>query len=244
MGITKEEITTWDDYKETNMTTDKLPNIRIESSYPTMEERKLFLEREAQRMRDNPTDGEKLFKSFCDRYGIAYTNQKPVIIGYKGFILDFEIITDGNPRGKGKSKKRKIVVEIDGGYHATEEQKAKDAERSKTLRGHMYHVIRFTNDEVKDDATIIRKFQEFLPKIKETTLLKKLSEAKAADYTYTVKLIHEKAYLHINYNSLKKEYESLKRKYEELKEWALQVKSMTGNIANSCPAEDNVVDFF
>lgn len=224
------------------MTTDKLPNIRIESVYPTMEERKLFLEREAQRMRDNPTDGEKLFKSFCDRYGIAYTNQKPVIIGYKGFILDFEIITDGNPRGKGKSKKRKIVVEIDGGYHATEEQRAKDAERSKTLRAHMYHVIRFTNDEVKDDATIIRKFMEFLPKIKETTLLKKLSEDKAR--SDTVKQIYEKAYLSINYNSLKKEYENLKRKYEELKRWALQVKRMTGNIANSCPAEDNVVDFF
>ena len=50
------------------MTTDMLPNIHIENSYPTMEEKRLFLEREAQRMRDNPTEGEKLFKSFSSNF--------------------------------------------------------------------------------------------------------------------------------------------------------------------------------
>lgn len=225
------------------MTTDKLPNTR-------MEEIKHFLEREAQRMRDNPTDGEKLFKSFCDRYGIAYTNQKPVTVGYKGFILDFEIVTDGNKRGKGKSKKRKIVVEIDGGYHKTKEQKAKDEARSKALRAHMYNVIRFTNDEVKDDATIIRKFKEFLPKIKETTLLNKLSGV-TNEVPCATKLIYEKAYSSIQYNNLKRDYDNLKEsykhlkeKYEKLEEWAFQVERMTGNIANSCPVSENVIDFF
>lgn len=163
-----------------------LPNIKIETEPHTTINKidtelrtnaklKSFLYQEAQRMRENPTEGEKLFKNFCDKYKIPYTIQKPVIIGYKGFILDFEIITKDNPKLH-NSKKRKIAVEIDGEYHKTKEQKEKDDARSKTLNGAMYKVIRFTNDEVKDDLCILRKFQEFLPKIKETTLLKKLAK--------------------------------------------------------------------
>lgn len=38
-----------------------LPNIHIEQEYHTPEEKKQFLEKQAQRMRENPTEGEKLF---------------------------------------------------------------------------------------------------------------------------------------------------------------------------------------
>ena len=226
------------------MDTNILPNIHIEQEYHTLEEKKLFLEQEAQRMRENPTEGEKLFKDFCDRYNITYTCQKPVIVGYKGFIIDFEIISKGNPKTKGwKSAKRKIAVEIDGEYHNTKEQKEKDNARSKTLNGAMYKVIRFTNEEVKDDMCIFRKFLEFLPKIKETTLYKKLSSKlnssiieknlKAA----IPEIIDEKAYLTYRYNKLVKEY-------EELEKWALEVKSLLGDVGKSCPVSENVVHFF
>ena len=165
-----------------------LPNIKIDTEPHTTSNKietkphtnvklKTFLYQEAQRMREKPTEGEILFKNFCDRYNITYAYQKPAIVGYKGFIIDFEIVTKGNTKLKGfNTSKRKIAVEIDGEYHNTEEQKEKDSARSKTLNGAMYKVIRFTNDEVKDDLCIIRKFQEFLPKIKETTLLKKFAK--------------------------------------------------------------------
>ena len=218
------------------MNTNALPNIQIEQEYHTLEERKLFLEQEAQRMRENPTEGEKLFKDFCDKYGIAYTNQKPVMIGYRGFILDFEIITKGNPKLH-NSKKRKIVVEIDGAYHNTKEQKEKDAARTKTLKGGQYYVIRFTNEEVKDEKTIVQKFLLFLPKIKETTLLEKFSELNDAIILKEKDGDKELMYL-------KQRYEDLKTKYEKLREWALQVQSMAGSIYKSCPVSRNIVDFF
>lgn len=219
----------------TDMNLISLPNIQIEQKYHTLEERKLFLEQEAQRMRENPTEGEKLFKNFCDKYDISYTNQKPVMIGYRGFILDFEIITKGNPKLR-SSKKRKIAVEIDGEYHKTEEQKEKDAARTKTLKGGQYYVIRFTNEEVKDEKTIIQKFLLFLPKIKERTLLEKFSELNDSIILKEKDSDKELMYL-------KKRYEELKTKYEKLEEWALQVKSMSGNIYKSCPVSENIVDF-
>ena len=213
-----------------------LPSVQIEQEYHTLEERKLFLEQEAQRMRDNPTEGEKLFKDFCDKYDIPYTNQKPVMIGYKGFIIDFEILSNGNPEWH-LSKKRKIAVEIDGEYHKTKEQKEKDAARSKTLKGAAYKVIRFTNEEVKDEKTIIQKFLLFLPKIKETTLLEKFSELNDSIILKEKETDKELMYL-------KKRYEDLKTKYEKLQEWALQVQSMTGNIYKSCPVNRNVIEFW
>lgn len=219
-----------------DMNTNALPNIQIEQEYHTLEERKLFLEQEAKRMRENPTEGEKLFKDFCDKYDIPYTNQKPVMIGYRGFILDFEIITKGNPKFH-YSKKRKIVVEIDGEYHKTKEQKEKDAARTKTLKGGQYYVIRFTNEEVKDEKTIIQKFLLFLPKIKETTLLEKFSELNDA-----IILKEKDGGKELMY--LKQRYEDLKTKYEKLREWALQVQSMAGNTYKSCPVERNVIEFW
>ena len=210
--------------------------MEIEQDYHTLEEKKEFLEKEAQRMRENPTEGEKLFKDFCDKYGIAYTNQKPVMVGYKGFIIDFEIISTENPEWH-SSKKRKIAVEIDGEYHKTKEQKEKDTARSKTLKGAAYKVIRFTNEEVKDEKTIVQKFLLFLPKIKETTLLEKFSELNDAIILKEKDGDKELIYL-------KERYESLKTKYEKLREWALQVQPMLNSIYQSCPVNRNVVDFF
>lgn len=215
-----------------------LPSIQmeIEQEYHTIEEKKKFLDKEAQRMRDNPTEGEKLFKDFCDKYQIQYTNQKPVMVGYKGFIIDFEILSNGNPEWH-SSKKRKIAVEIDGEYHKTKEQKEKDAARSKTLKGAAYKVIRFTNEEVKDEKTIIQKFLLFLPKIKETTLLEKFSELN--DSIILKEKDGDKELMY-----LKQRYEDLKTKYEKLRELVLQVKPMLNNIYQSCPVERNVIEFW
>jgi very-short-patch-repair endonuclease len=42
----------------------------------------------------------------------------------------------------------KLVIEIDGDSHFTDEGKAYDEERTKILEGYGIKVIRFTNDEV------------------------------------------------------------------------------------------------
>jgi len=57
--------------------------------------------------------------------------------------------------------KLKLVIEIDGGYHQTEEQQKSDAERTKAIEFQGLKVIRFSNEEV------ITKVSEVLNIIKE-----------------------------------------------------------------------------
>jgi len=58
---------------------------------------------------------------------------------------------------------KKLVVEVDGSYHDTEEQKKLDEERTKFLAANGYREIRFTNDEVLNQLPIVlKKLQEAL----------------------------------------------------------------------------------
>ena len=43
---------------------------------------------------------------------------------------------------------KKLIIEIDGGYHLDGEQPGRDAERSEELESMDFKVIRFSNEEV------------------------------------------------------------------------------------------------
>jgi very-short-patch-repair endonuclease len=62
---------------------------------------------------------------------------------------------------------KKIGIETDGGIHNIPEIREYDESRSKTLEEKGIRVIRFTNEEVKDDiAGVLRKiflFADSLP---------------------------------------------------------------------------------
>ena len=45
-----------------------------------------------------------------------------------------------------------LIVEIDGGYHSTEEQQREDAIRQDWLEHMSYRLLRFTNEEVLFDT--------------------------------------------------------------------------------------------
>ena len=47
-------------------------------------------------------------------------------------------------------RSRKIAIEVDGGYHNTEEQKTKDFERDMNLRRKGINTLRITNEETLD----------------------------------------------------------------------------------------------
>src|ERR1035437_5005613 len=64
--------------------------------------------------------------------GYKFRRQHPVA----GYIPDFVCL------------ERKLMVEIDGGYHNEEEQKKLDDVREQWLSEHGYRMIRFTNDQV------------------------------------------------------------------------------------------------
>jgi very-short-patch-repair endonuclease len=82
--------------------------------------------------------------------GQKFRRQHPVGI----YIVDFY------------NHKNKLVIEIDGGYHNSEEQKLKDLEREEFLKFNGLKVIRFKNESINDNLPFV------LEKISEELLLK------------------------------------------------------------------------
>ena len=84
-------------------------------------------------LRNNPTDAErKLWRAIsnCQLNGIRFNRQVPI----GPFICDFV------------ARKAKLVIEVDGGQHAT--ATVADNRRTQFLRDRGYRVIRFWNNDV------------------------------------------------------------------------------------------------
>jgi very-short-patch-repair endonuclease len=81
------------------------------------------------------------------RLGEKFRRQHPV----DSFIVDFICL------------KKRLIVELDGGYHDTIEQKMLDEERTRILNSIGFSVYRFTNAEVLNDIDcVIRKIMDLL----------------------------------------------------------------------------------
>ena len=88
-------------------------------------------------MRNNPTEAESVLWGYLagNRMGDHFRRQHPVF----GYIPDFICIN------------KKLIIEVDGGYHFEGEQPEMDAERTRYLNEIGYTVLRFTNEEVLQD---------------------------------------------------------------------------------------------
>ena len=59
---------------------------------------------------------------------------------------------------------KKLVIEIDGGYHNTLDQKEADCKRQEWLERNGYRVLRFPNHEVLENVDEVReKIKASLP---------------------------------------------------------------------------------
>ena len=88
----------------------------------------------AKNLRKNSTPQEaKLWYEFLSKYEIRFQRQKAI----DNFIADFYC------------HKAKLVVEIDGSQHFTEEGKARDEFRTEILEGYDLKVIRVTNWDIE-----------------------------------------------------------------------------------------------
>jgi leucyl-tRNA synthetase/very-short-patch-repair endonuclease len=100
----------------------------------------------AKQMRKGHTEAEgkmwELLRS--NNLGVKFRRQHPI----ESYIVDFICLQE------------KLVIEVDGGYHETDEQKSYDEIRARTLNEIGFTVIRFANDEV------INKTEEVKEKIK------------------------------------------------------------------------------
>jgi very-short-patch-repair endonuclease len=105
--------------------------------------------------RQNSTNAEEILWQYVRdrRLGWKIVRQKPVILNYFGkkraFVADFYC------------KEARMVIEIDGNVHA--QQMDYDSLRTFLLNQKGLRLIRFTNDEVKNNSNgVVQKIQDNL----------------------------------------------------------------------------------
>ena len=114
-------------------------NMADPAYYPTLKKR-------AAEMRANPTEAENILWNALSEQKLGYKIRRQHIVSQ--YILDFAY------------HDCRLAIELDGGYHNTEDQQYDDAVRTKNLEALGWHVLRFTNDEVYNNL------DEVLAKIK------------------------------------------------------------------------------
>ncbi len=114
----------------------------------------------ARQNRHNQTEAEeKLWQAVRNRNidGYKFRRQHPLA----GFIPDFVCL------------EKRLIIEIDGGYHNDSEQKKYDDARTEWLEEHKYYLLRFTNDEVINDLNnVVKTISE---KLSQSTTLSQQS---------------------------------------------------------------------
>ena len=101
----------------------------------------------AQNLRKNATRQEKhLWYDFLSKYEIRFQRQKAI----DNFIADFYC------------HKAKLVIEIDGSQHYTEDEISKDEFRTEILKGYDLKVIRFTNRQIDENFRGVCEYIDFI----------------------------------------------------------------------------------
>ena len=109
----------------------------------------------AKAMRNEPTEAESVLWEMLrsKKAGYKFRRQHPV----DKFIPDFVCLD------------KKLIVEVDGDYHLTEEQIELDKARTITLEELGYQIIRFSNEDIKSAPHfVIEKIKSELEKIESS----------------------------------------------------------------------------
>ena len=105
--------------------------------------RNSWIEKTKKKNMDNSTKSEKLLlKTALKRFGKRVKAQYEMTINGHIYFLDFYI------------KSLRVAIEVDGGYHSTIEQSAKDRERDANLASVGIKTIRIKNEQVPIKACI------------------------------------------------------------------------------------------
>ena len=100
-----------------------------------------LLKENAKKLRRNQTEAESVFWSIAKGGGLGQKCRRQYIIGQ--YIVDFFF------------RESNLIVEIDGGYHFTEEQQKEDAVRQTWLESQGYNLLRLKNEDVLFDTETI-----------------------------------------------------------------------------------------
>ena len=108
---------------------------RNDGNYNTASpDRYLLLKDFAQTNKRFPTDAERQLWEHIRAKQLSFKFNRQHIIG--DYIADFVCI------------EKKLVIEVDGGYHSEYEQIERDEFRTQRLNDLGFHVIRFKNEEI------------------------------------------------------------------------------------------------
>ena len=107
-------------------------------------ERQLYplLKSDAIEMRKNPTEAESVLWTILRKKQLGVKFHRQYVI--ETYIVDFVCL------------EKQLIIEVDGKYHFTDEQKRWDLQRTETLNNLGFEVLRFQNEEVlvaTDDVT-------------------------------------------------------------------------------------------
>ena len=103
----------------------------------------------AKENRYHPTEAESILWNYLKGSSLGHPFRRQYIIG--NYIADFVCL------------QKKLVIELDGGYHQLPGQQVSDEERTRWLEEQGFKVIRFTNEEVIGDIeAVITHIKEHL----------------------------------------------------------------------------------
>ena len=117
---------------------------RNDGNYNTASpDRYLLLKDFAQKNKQFPTDAERVLWEYLRAKQLSVKFNRQHIIG--DYIVDFVCI------------EKKLVIEVDGGYHSEYEQIEKDENRTQRLNDWGFAVIRFKNEDIFGDISSVLK---------------------------------------------------------------------------------------
>lgn len=121
----------------------------------------------AKRMRKEPTEAENvLWNALRNRaIGYKFRRQHPI----KNFIADFICLDTW------------LIVEADGGYHKTNEQKEADASRDEALKEVGFTTLHFTNEEITGNLDkVLQTIRTTCDEIKASSVQKRTTAESAS----------------------------------------------------------------
>jgi len=137
-------------YNKKNSRKKGIKKKEVQKEYISLEER---AEKFREDLIKNQTTAEIKFKAHLKHLNINYIFQKIFYMDKSFYIVDFYL------------PKYKTIIEIDGRYHNTKDQKNLDRKRSKTIKeqkGDIRRILRFTNTEVDMADSCVERIKKEL----------------------------------------------------------------------------------
>ncbi len=108
-----------------------------------------ILKANARENRRNMTEAESMMWECLKCYKKSHHFRRQHMIG--DYIVDFVCLTN------------RLVIEVDGEYHFTDEQQKLDTMRTEYLNSKGFHVMRFTNQQVMNETNAVKaSIEEYL----------------------------------------------------------------------------------